>query len=162
MITDAEVATMIPAKDLERTRRFYEDVLGFTPDRDQPGAISYRTGGGRFNLYDTEFVGTAQRTLIGWLVDDIDAAVRDLANRGVSFESYGMPGLRRTSAASQTWAASAQLGSRIPRETCSACGRSQRRNSSARTPVSRLSITFASIKSRALGRSGVRCPPDDR
>lgn len=94
MITDAEVATMIPAKDLERTRRFYEDVLGFTPDRDEPGAISYRTGGGRFNLYETEFAGTAQRTLIGWLADDIDAAVRDLANRGVSFESYGMPGLK--------------------------------------------------------------------
>ncbi|MGH7406117.1 MAG: VOC family protein [Candidatus Methylomirabilales bacterium] len=33
-----EPVTMIPVKDLEKTRRFYEDVLGFTPDIEIPGA----------------------------------------------------------------------------------------------------------------------------
>jgi hypothetical protein len=42
-------------------------------------------------VYQTEFAGTAQHTLIGWTVSDIDAAVRELAGKGVSFEPYDMP-----------------------------------------------------------------------
>jgi predicted enzyme related to lactoylglutathione lyase len=42
-------------------------------------------------VYQTEFAGTAQHTLIGWTVSDIDAAVRELAGKGVSFERYDKP-----------------------------------------------------------------------
>lgn len=89
-----EPATMIPVKDLEKTRRFYEDVLGFTPDIEDPGGISYRSGNGRFNIYPTEFAGTAQHTLIGWHTDDIEASVDELAAKGVTFEQYDYPGLK--------------------------------------------------------------------
>lgn len=65
---------MIPVSDLEKTRRFYEDVLGFTPDIEDPGGISYRSGSGRFNIYPTQFAGTAQHKLIGWHTDDIEKA----------------------------------------------------------------------------------------
>ena len=90
MLKDMEPATMIPVKDLEKTRRFYEDVLGFTPDVEDPQGISYRSGGGRFNIYPTQFAGTAQHTLIGWYTDDIEKAVDELAAKGVSFEQYDM------------------------------------------------------------------------
>lgn len=94
MLKDRDPATMIPAKDLERTRRFYEDVLGFPVAQENPGGITYQSGGGQFNLYPTEFAGTAQHTLIGWEVDDIDSTVDDLAARGVRFEQYDFPGLK--------------------------------------------------------------------
>lgn len=82
---------MIPVKDLQSTRRFYEDTLGFPPDIDEPEAVSYRSGGGRFNLYVTESGGTAQHTLIGWLVDDIESTVDELTAKGVTFEQYDYP-----------------------------------------------------------------------
>ena len=41
----------IPAKDLEGTRRFYEDVLGAQVVTEDPGGISYRSGDPTFSLY---------------------------------------------------------------------------------------------------------------
>jgi catechol 2,3-dioxygenase-like lactoylglutathione lyase family enzyme len=91
MLKDRDAATMIPAKDIEGTRRFYEDVLGFPVIEDTPGGITYQSGGGQFNLYPTEFAGTAQHTLIGWLVDDIESSVDELTAKGVNFEQYDFP-----------------------------------------------------------------------
>jgi catechol 2,3-dioxygenase-like lactoylglutathione lyase family enzyme len=94
MLSDYEAETMIPAKDLQKTRRWYEDVLGFTVTNDDPDGISYKSGSGVFNLYPTEFAGTAQHTLIEWQVPDIEAIVDDLTSKGVTFEQYDMEGLK--------------------------------------------------------------------
>jgi catechol 2,3-dioxygenase-like lactoylglutathione lyase family enzyme len=94
MLKGYDTATMIPAKDLERTRRFYEDVLGFSVDYEDQGGITYKSGSTTFNLYPTQFAGTAQHTLIGWAVDDIEAVVDDLASKGVTFEQYDMGELK--------------------------------------------------------------------
>lgn len=94
MLKDMQPATMIPVKDMARARKFYEDVLGFTPDVEDPSGISYKSGNGRFSIYPTEFAGTAQHTLIGWHTDGIESAVDDLAAKGVTFEQYDYPGLK--------------------------------------------------------------------
>jgi catechol 2,3-dioxygenase-like lactoylglutathione lyase family enzyme len=94
MLKGYDTATMIPAKDLEKTRRFYEDVLGFSVDQEDPGGIRYQSGGTSFILYPTQFAGTAQHTLIGWNVDDIESVVDDLASKGVTFEQYDMGELK--------------------------------------------------------------------
>jgi catechol 2,3-dioxygenase-like lactoylglutathione lyase family enzyme len=90
MLKDTLPVTMIPVKDLEGTRRFNEDVLGFAPDIDEPTGISYRSEKGRFNVYPTEYAGTAQHTLIGWQTDDIEKALDELIAKGVTFEQYDM------------------------------------------------------------------------
>lgn len=94
MLKGYDAATMIPAKDLEKTRRFYEDVLGFSVDSEDPGGIRYQSGGSSFFLYQTQFAGTAQHTLIGWNVDAIESVVDDLASKGVTFEQYDMEELK--------------------------------------------------------------------
>lgn len=94
MLKGYDTATMIPAKDLEKTRRFYEDVLGFSVDSEDPGGIRYQSGGSSFFLYPTQFAGTAQHTLIGWNVDDIESVVDDLASKGIMFEQYDMGELK--------------------------------------------------------------------
>ena len=91
---DRPFAPTIPAKDLEGTRRFYEDVLGLEVQRVGEGGITYRTASGRLDLYPTQFAGPAQHTLGGWAVDDIEATVAALRERGVVFEAYDMPGLK--------------------------------------------------------------------
>jgi catechol 2,3-dioxygenase-like lactoylglutathione lyase family enzyme len=84
----------IPAKDLEGTRRFYEDILGLTVFRESPEGITYRSGDSMFVLYPTQFAGTAQHTLGGFLVRDIEVAVTALRDKGVAFEEYDTPGLK--------------------------------------------------------------------
>ena len=91
---DWSFGTTIPAKDLQGTRRFYEDVLRCEVIRESPAGITYRSGDSFFDLYPTQFAGTAQHTIGGFLVGDVDAAVADLRSMGVTFEQYDMPGLK--------------------------------------------------------------------
>ncbi|MBA2336450.1 MAG: VOC family protein [Acidimicrobiia bacterium] len=84
----------IPAKDLEGTRRFYEDVLECEMVRESSAGITYRSGDSYFDLYPTQFAGTAQHTIGAFIVNDVEAAVADLRAKGVRFEQYDMPGLK--------------------------------------------------------------------
>jgi catechol 2,3-dioxygenase-like lactoylglutathione lyase family enzyme len=94
VLRDRDFHASIPAKDLARTRRFYEDVLGLSVEREVPAGITYRAGNTTFDLYETQYAGSAQHTLGGFLVDDIEAEVSDLGSSGVVFEDYDFPGLR--------------------------------------------------------------------
>ena len=91
---DWSLGTTIPARDLERTRRFYEDVLDAQVVMEDPGGIIYRSGDSYFSLYPTEFAGTAQHTLGAFMVRDVEATVAELRGRGVTFEDYDLPGVK--------------------------------------------------------------------
>ena len=93
-LADWTFSATIPAKDLEGTRRFYEDVLGLEVFREDPAGITYRAGDSALFLYPTELAGTAKHTLGGFRVSDIEASVGDLRTKGVTFEEYDMPGLK--------------------------------------------------------------------
>ena len=41
-------------------------------------------------LYQTPSAGTGKHTLGGWIVPDLEAAMRDLRAKGVIFEDYAM------------------------------------------------------------------------
>jgi catechol 2,3-dioxygenase-like lactoylglutathione lyase family enzyme len=84
---------MIPAKDLAGTRRWYENVLGLTVLYEDPVSVAYGSGDSQLNVYETQAAGTAQHTLIGWVVDDLERVVDGLTAKGVGFEHYDMPGL---------------------------------------------------------------------
>ena len=98
-LADWSFTVTIPAKDLDGTRRFYEQVLDAQVIfEDQPGAayggVIYKAGDTYFSLYPTQFAGTAQHTLGAFVVQDLDAAMADLRGKGVTFEEYDMPGLQ--------------------------------------------------------------------
>ncbi len=88
------VATRLPAQDLERARRFYSRQLGLEPVDERPGGLLYRCGGCEFALFQSAGVASGEHTQMGWEVDDIDAAVAELRERGVVFEEVDVPGLR--------------------------------------------------------------------
>jgi predicted enzyme related to lactoylglutathione lyase len=54
MLKDHQAATMIPARDVARTGRWYEEVLGLEPVSRDPGAIAFRSGDSQLNVYDPE------------------------------------------------------------------------------------------------------------
>jgi catechol 2,3-dioxygenase-like lactoylglutathione lyase family enzyme len=95
MLSERDVHATIPAADLERARKFYAEKLGLTPSREEPPGLVYEgPGGGWFRLYETPYAGTAQHTVAGWSVDDIEAEVAELRSRGVVFEEYDTRHLR--------------------------------------------------------------------
>ena len=91
----------IPARDVPRARRFYEDKLGFKPKAEVAGGVIYDFAGGTSCfLYPTPNAGTSQASQAFWQVDDVDAEIAELKARGVAFEHYdGMPGERSPSGA---------------------------------------------------------------
>ena len=79
----------VPAIDLGRSRRWYEEKLGLVPEREDPGGVWYRFGGETWlYLCASPSAGTARNTIAGWTVTAIGAVMADLRERGVSFEDY--------------------------------------------------------------------------
>ena len=93
MLKSGAVATRIPAQDLERARAFYADKLGLEPSEERPGGLLYRCARGEFALFKSAGAPSGSHTQMSWDVDDIDAAVAQLKDRGVVFEEFDLPGL---------------------------------------------------------------------
>ena len=94
MLQNAPMYSYIPAKDLDRARRFYEENLGFKPKALTAGGVVYEFAGGTACfLYPTPNAGTSQASQAFWQVDDIEREVADLVARGVKLEKYDMPGV---------------------------------------------------------------------
>ena len=83
------IATMLAAADLERARAWYADKLGFEPFNEMPGLVlSYRSGDSRFEVYKTDFAGTAKNTVAVWRLANIRDEVGRLHGNGIAFEEY--------------------------------------------------------------------------
>ena len=66
-VADAPLVATLPAKDLDRAMRWYEEKLGLKPimDLGVSGQL-YRTGGVLWLIYQTPSAGTGKHTLGGW------------------------------------------------------------------------------------------------
>ena len=92
MLQNARMYSYIPAKDVARARKFYEEKLGIKPKQETAGGVVYEFGNGTACfLYPTPNAGTSQASQAFWQVDDIEREVADLKARGVKFEKYDMP-----------------------------------------------------------------------
>lgn len=95
MLRSDQVTVMLPVKDLERARRFYEQGLGLAPGGLKPdGKFVYRLGGTEIALFPREGGTKAEHTAVSFRVADIAQAVKDLQARGVQFADYDLPGLK--------------------------------------------------------------------
>jgi catechol 2,3-dioxygenase-like lactoylglutathione lyase family enzyme len=95
MLQDSPMFAYIPAKDVSRARKFYEEKLGFRPRREEAGGVVYefRDHTACF-LYPTPNAGTSRASQAFWQVDDVAREVAELKARGVKFEEYDMPGVK--------------------------------------------------------------------
>ena len=92
MLGDAPVHATLPCADFDRAKAFYADKLGLSPAEETPSGAFYESGGTRFFLFPSHGAASGTHTQMGWRVDDIEAEVRDLTQRGVQFEEYDFPG----------------------------------------------------------------------
>jgi catechol 2,3-dioxygenase-like lactoylglutathione lyase family enzyme len=95
MLTDATVTTMLPVRDMDRARRFYEVCLGLKPGGFKPdGKFVYAVGGSTLALFPKPEGTKADHTAISFRVTDIAASIVELKRAGVVFEDYDFPGLK--------------------------------------------------------------------
>ena len=96
MLAKAEAMPMIGVKDIDRARKFYEDTLGLeTKDAMGGEVLEVKIGDKVINVYRSEFAGSSKTTALTFAVDDIEAEVRELKDKGIFFEQYDMPGLEK-------------------------------------------------------------------
>ena len=90
---------IVPVSDLDNAVEFYEGRLGLRLDvrRDdlpQHKEAEFEGSDGRLLLYESVRAGQSRHTVAGFRVDDLDAVVAALRERGVAFEEYDLPDLK--------------------------------------------------------------------
>jgi catechol 2,3-dioxygenase-like lactoylglutathione lyase family enzyme len=88
MFADTEAFSGFSVSDIDEARKFYAETLGLRVT-EQHGLLTLRLAGGRDTLvYPKADHTPANFTILNFQVDDIDAAVDELARRGVHIERY--------------------------------------------------------------------------
>jgi catechol-2,3-dioxygenase len=97
MLGDKEAVATIAVKDLKVAAKFYEETLGLRKGASrESGALTYATGKTTILVYESRYAGTNQATAVSWNVgDEIEKTARELKGRGVVFEHYDLPGVKR-------------------------------------------------------------------
>jgi catechol-2,3-dioxygenase len=94
MLKHAPIVPYIPAADLKRARKFYEDVIGLVPKDVTDGSVRYDCGGTWVLLYMSGGAGTSRASQAFWQVRDLEAEMAELRSRGLEFEEYDFPGVK--------------------------------------------------------------------
>jgi catechol 2,3-dioxygenase-like lactoylglutathione lyase family enzyme len=88
MFTNTKAFSGFAVDDLEKAREFYGETLGLRTSVDN-GLLTLHIAGDRDTLvYEKPDFTPATYTILNFPVDEIDAAVDELASRGVSFQRY--------------------------------------------------------------------------
>jgi len=93
MLSAAPIRAYIPASNVARARKFYEQTIGLRPKQEYSGGVIYECGGTEVFMYPTPNAGTSKASQAYWQVADVEAEVAELKARGVKFEEYDMPGV---------------------------------------------------------------------
>lgn len=94
-LSGSQVTVMLPVRDLDRARAFYEQALALPAGEVKPdGKVVYHCSGTEIALFPRPEGTKAEHTALSFRVADIGAAIRDLEGRGVAFCDYDLPGFK--------------------------------------------------------------------
>jgi predicted enzyme related to lactoylglutathione lyase len=88
MFKDTKAFFSFSVNDLLEAKKFYGQTLGLEVSETPEGLQLNIAGGGMVFIYPKPNHSPATFTVLNFPVDDIEATVDDLNNRGVRFESY--------------------------------------------------------------------------
>ena len=92
MLASHKIMAFAPTLDAKKARPFYEDVLGLHVLSQDNFALALDANGIMLRVTNVPSSFKPQPfTILGWQVPDIAAAVSALKQKGVHFESYGLP-----------------------------------------------------------------------
>jgi catechol 2,3-dioxygenase-like lactoylglutathione lyase family enzyme len=90
MLGDTKATSGFAVKDLDAAREFYEGTLGISIEvlTEEHGVTALKLNGGDVLMYLNPETTPASYTMLNFEVDDIDATVDALAERGVALQRY--------------------------------------------------------------------------
>ncbi len=91
MLGDSDLIAFVPTRDLQKSRRFYEQTLGLEFVSEDPFALVFRAHGVMLRIADVSNVKDfrpAPFTILGWRVSNVEKAVRELREKGIEFERF--------------------------------------------------------------------------
>ncbi len=88
MLGDSKAFSGFAAPDIAEARAFYANTLGLEVTEDHGILTLHLAGGGTVIVYPKPGHTPADFTVLNFPVDDVEAAVDTLAERGVTFEHY--------------------------------------------------------------------------
>jgi predicted enzyme related to lactoylglutathione lyase len=90
MLGESKATSGFAVADMDRAKEFYEGTLGLKVEvlTEEFGVTSLKLNGADVLMYLSAEMIPASYTILNFEVDDIDAAVDGLVERGVSFERY--------------------------------------------------------------------------
>ncbi len=102
MLGESTVHTTLPAADLERAKKWYQEKLGMTPVEETSGGVRYKAGAADFYLYPTPNTERGGHTQMAFSVKDLAAEMTALRAAGVVFEEYDWPGFKTVDGVAET------------------------------------------------------------
>jgi catechol 2,3-dioxygenase-like lactoylglutathione lyase family enzyme len=94
MLGSARVNPTLPVVDMERAKKFYLDTLGLKLVSEMEGGTVLQAGEGSVLLLYPRGATTADHTVAGFSVDNVEETVKEMKAKGVAFEEYDFPGLK--------------------------------------------------------------------
>jgi len=92
MLSRAPLIPFLATTQPDRSRRFYEDVLGLSLVADEPSALVFSAGGGTLRVSKVKQFTPAPHTVLGWQVESIRRYARWLTDRDIQVLRFeGMP-----------------------------------------------------------------------
>jgi predicted enzyme related to lactoylglutathione lyase len=92
MLTESKAFSGFSVDDIDQAKKFYEETLGVRVSEIEGTPLRVLmldlSGGGRVLVYPKPDHEPATFTVLNFPVGDIEAAVDELASRGVTFERY--------------------------------------------------------------------------
>jgi catechol 2,3-dioxygenase-like lactoylglutathione lyase family enzyme len=97
MLSKYQPIATVAVRDLGAASQFYENVLGLKRASEESGeAYSYEAGPTHLLVYRSQFAGTNTATAVTWAIESgVDDLVKKLEGKGVKFEDYDMPQVKR-------------------------------------------------------------------
>ena len=88
MLGENELVAFVATTDLDRAGEFYGGVLGLPLIERNEFACVFDADGTSLRVTKAARVAPAPYTVLGWKVNDIEAAIRELEERGVEFARF--------------------------------------------------------------------------
>ena len=91
MFKNTKAFSGFSVNDIEKAKKFYQDVLGLQVEESSMGLLKLQIDGNNdIVIYPKPNHVPATFTILNFPVDDIEKAVDELTARGVKFEQYDM------------------------------------------------------------------------
>jgi len=100
MLSDLTPMATLATADLERSRKFYEGMLGLSemPDSGNDnisGSVTYKCGSGAVFVYESQYAGTNKATAVTFQAsnEQFDKEVDRLRHKGINFMTFDFEGM---------------------------------------------------------------------